>query len=69
MVNNDGAATRGTHSLFTPLASTPDELLAVILSGSSVPALMDYVQINGRPTDSERNGEDFGEEVGVRILV
>lgn len=44
-VNNDGAATQGTYSLLTPLASTPDELLAVILFGSSVPGLMDYVQI------------------------
>lgn len=44
-VNNDDTATQGTHSLFTPLASTPDELLAVIFLGSSLSALMDNAQI------------------------
>ena len=57
--NNDGNATQGTHSLFILLASTPDGLLAVIHLDSSLPGLMDYVQIIGCSVDGKGHIQDF----------
>ena len=54
----------GAQSLFTPLASTPDELLAVILVDSSLLALVDYVQIISCSAHSKGNIQDFGERFG-----
>lgn len=54
-VDNARTATQATHSLFTPLAGTPDELLAALLLASSLPGLKDYVQIIGCSTNSKGN--------------
>lgn len=55
-VNNSCIDTQATHSLFTPLASTPDELLAGLLLASPQPGLKDDLQIIGCSTNREYSG-------------
>lgn len=66
--DNARTATLASHSLFTPLASTPDEPLAGLLLASSLLGLKDYVKIISCSANSAGDIQDVGEGLGVIVF-